>query len=157
MGLFSKKNKLVEIYAPVDGEVVGLDKVEDEVFSGKMMGDGLAIVPANGDFVSPMAGELASVFPTKHAYGFREKSGVEVLVHIGLDTVNLDGEGFESFVKQGDKVSQGDPMVKVDLKFVKPKVPSITTPIIVTNPNGKEITIVKMGKVKKGELTATVG
>lgn len=152
MGLFSKKSKEINIYAPVDGEVVGLDKVEDEVFSEKMMGDGLAIIPNNGEFVSPIDGQLVSVFPTKHAYGIQDKSGVEILLHIGLDTVTLDGKGFELFVEQGQKIKTGEALVNVDLKYVKPKVPSITTPIIFTNQANKKIKIVKTGKVKKGDL-----
>ncbi|WP_026389641.1 PTS sugar transporter subunit IIA [[Acholeplasma] multilocale] len=155
MGLFGKKNKTIEIYAPVDGKLVGLDKVEDEVFSEKMMGDGFAFVPAaNGEFVAPIEGELVTVFPTKHAYGIKHKSGVEVLIHIGLDTVTLNGEGFEAFVEQGGKVKVGDKLVNVDIKTIKTKVPSTTTPLIFTDQAGKEIEIVKTGKVAKGDLVA---
>ncbi|PPE06486.1 PTS sugar transporter subunit IIA [Mesoplasma corruscae] len=154
MKLFGKKNKEINIYAPVNGEVVGLDKVDDEVFSQKMMGDGFAIIPFDGEFVSPIDGKLVSVFQTKHAYGIQHSTGVELLIHIGLDTVTLDGEGFELHVTQDQKIKTGEKLVNVDLAFVKPKVPSITTPIIFTNQEGKEIKIIKTGKVAKGELIA---
>ncbi len=87
MGLFSKKSKELEIIAPVDGEIIALDKVEDEVFLQKMLGDGLAIKPSAGNFVAPVAGKLITVFPTGHAYGIKSNNGVEMLLHIGMDTV----------------------------------------------------------------------
>ncbi|ATZ18909.1 PTS system, glucose-specific IIA component [Williamsoniiplasma somnilux] len=154
MGLFSKKNKQIEIFAPVDGKIIGLDKIEDEVFKEKMMGDGFAFDPANGEFVSPIDGELVSVFPTKHAYGIKHKSDVELLIHIGLDTVTLEGEGFNCVVSQGQKVKVGDKLVDVDLKLIAKKVPSIKTPLVFTNTAGKTIEIVKKGAVKKGDLVA---
>lgn len=148
------KNKDLEIFAPVDGILISLDQVEDDVFKDKMMGDGFAFEPTNGTFVAPMEGELITVFPSKHAYGIRNKNGVEVLLHIGLDTVNLNGDGFTSYVAQDQPVKVGDKLVEVDIEKVKKSVPSIKTPLVFTNQSGKEIQILKNGAVKKGDLVA---
>lgn len=123
------------IYAPLTGKVSQLDQVPDPTFSEKMMGDGLAIEPADGNVVAPIAGEVVQIFPTKHAVGLKSKSGIEVLIHIGLETVSLDGEGFEAHVKQGDQVKVGDPLVTFDLDFIKEKAASSITPIVITNGN----------------------
>ncbi len=159
MGLFSKKLKELEIIAPVDGEIIALDKVEDEVFSQKMLGDGLAIKPSAGNFVAPVAGKLITVFPTGHAYGIKSNIGVEMLLHIGMDTVSLDGKGFDIKVKQDDNVKQGDLLCEVDLAVLKAeKVPSLDTPIVFTpeTMSGRTITVVKEGKVKQGEVIAII-
>jgi PTS system glucose-specific IIA component len=155
-----KKGEELEILAPVDGTMVALEKVPDDVFAQKMMGDGFAIDPSGNDFVAPMAGELVTVFDTGHAYGIRNKDGIELLMHVGLDTVNLKGEGFDIKVKQGDKVEAGDPLVTVDLKAIKDKVPSLVTPLVFTSDslakNGKSFEVVATGKVKKGDVIAIV-
>ncbi|AXK50782.1 PTS sugar transporter subunit IIA [Spiroplasma alleghenense] len=157
MSLFSK-NKDVQIFAPCDGEIIGLEKVEDEVFSEKMLGDGFAIDPANGDFVAPMEGKLVTVFPSGHAYGIKHKSGLEALLHIGLDTVSLDGVGFDIKVKQGESVKVGAPLVMVDLEGIRSKVPSLKTPLVFTQDSleGKTIEVLAKGKVKKGDLIAVI-
>ncbi|MFC4025359.1 PTS system trehalose-specific EIIBC component [Oceanobacillus longus] len=121
------------IYAPLTGKITPLENVSDPTFSGKMMGDGLAIEPTDGKVVSPIDGEVTLTFPTKHAVGLQSDSGIEVLIHIGLETVNMDGEGFEVHVKQGDRVSVGDPLVTFDLQLIKEKASSHITPIIITN------------------------
>ncbi|WP_025250647.1 PTS sugar transporter subunit IIA [Spiroplasma sabaudiense] len=155
--MFSR-NKEVQIFAPCDGEIIGLEKVEDEVFSEKMLGDGFAIDPTNGSFVAPMDGKLVTVFPSGHAYGIRHKSGLEALLHIGLDTVSLDGEGFDIKVKQGDSVKSGNALVEVDLKGISGKVPSIKTPLVFTQDSleGRTIEMVAKGKVKQGDLVAII-
>ncbi|WP_338970205.1 PTS glucose transporter subunit IIA [Spiroplasma endosymbiont of Labia minor] len=157
MGLFGKP-KEVEIFAPCDGQVIDLEQVEDEVFSEKMLGDGFAFDPDNGNFVSPMDGKLITVFPSGHAYGIKHKSGVECLLHIGLDTVSLNGEGFDIKVSQNEIVKHGDKLVNIDFKTVKSKVPSMKTPLIFTEDalGGKKINIVKKGPVKQGELVAII-
>ncbi|MGJ9459439.1 PTS system trehalose-specific EIIBC component [Oceanobacillus sp. CF4.6] len=121
------------IYAPLTGKITPLENVSDPTFSGKMMGDGLAIEPTDGKVVSPIDGEVTLTFPTKHAVGLQSDSGIEVLIHIGLETVNMDGEGFEVHVKQGDRVRVGDPLVTFDLQLIKEKASSHMTPIIITN------------------------
>ncbi len=121
------------IFAPLTGKVTAIENVPDPTFSGKMMGDGLAIEPTDGRVVSPVDGEVILTFPTKHAVGLKSKSGIEFLIHIGLETVNMKGEGFDVHVKQGDKVKVGDPLVTFDLQLIKEKAESHITPIIITN------------------------
>jgi PTS system glucose-specific IIA component len=157
MGLFGKKKDL-EVFAPVDGEIIDLAQVEDEVFAEGMLGEGMAFIPANGVFVAPIEGKLVTVFPSGHAYGIKSKSGAEILLHIGLDTVSLNGEGFDVKVKQDENVSVGDTLVEIDLASVSKKVPSMQTPLVFTTDSmdGKTIEIVKKGKVSKGDLVAIV-
>ncbi|AJK51269.1 PTS glucose transporter subunit IIA [Mycoplasma capricolum subsp. capripneumoniae] len=147
-------NKNLKVLAPCDGTIITLDEVEDEVFKERMLGNGFAINPKSNDFYAPVSGKLVTAFPTKHAFGIQTKSGVEILLHIGLDTVSLDGNGFESFVTQDQEVNAGDKLVTVDLKSVAKKVPSIKSPIIFTNNGGKTLEIVKMGEVKQGDVVA---
>ena len=108
------------------------------MFSEKMMGDGIAIKPSNGKVVSPVDGDIVQVFPTKHAVGVKAGNGAEILIHIGLETVALDGEGFTVRVKEGDKVKKGDPLVDVDLAVVSEKASSTVTPMLITNMNDIE-------------------
>ncbi|MFC7319519.1 PTS sugar transporter subunit IIA [Halobacillus campisalis] len=133
--LFGYKEKSVEVIAPVNGDVVDLSEVPDPVFSKKIMGEGTAVKPHDGKVVSPVDGEVVQLFPTKHAIGLKSKSGAEILIHIGLETVSMEGEGFEAHVQQGDQVKVGDPLVTFDLKLVEEKAKSTITPIIITNSN----------------------
>src|SRR5699024_12139401 len=119
--------------APVDGQLIGLEEVTDPVFSEKMMGDGIAIKPANGSVVSPVQGEVVQVFPTKHAVGIKTDNGVEVLTHIGLETVSLDGQGFTAYIQEGDKVKPGDKLITFDKAVIDEKAKSSITPMIITN------------------------
>ncbi|MFL0364358.1 PTS glucose transporter subunit IIA [Pseudobacillus sp. 179-B 2D1 NHS] len=139
--MFGKKQeppKTVTILAPVNGRLLSLKEVPDPVFSRKMMGDGMAIEPSEGKIVSPVKGEVVLVFPTKHAIGIKAENGAELLVHIGLETVSMNGEGFTTYVSQGDKVEPGDTLVTFDLPLVKEKAKSIVTPIVVTNADDME-------------------
>lgn len=143
-------NEVITI--PIEGKILSITEVPDQVFSGKMMGDGFAIEPTEGTVVSPVNGEIVNVFPTKHAIGIQSEGGKEILIHFGIDTVKLNGEGFEALVSQGDKVTQGQPVLKVDIAFVKENAPSIITPIVFTNlQEGQKVEIKKQGNVKKGE------
>lgn len=121
------------IYAPLSGNTMPLSDVPDPTFAEKMMGDGIAIEPTEGKIVAPFDGEVVQVFPTKHAIGLVSESGLELLIHIGIDTVALKGEGFETHAKQGDKVKAGDLLVTFDLEYIKNKAKSHITPVIVTN------------------------
>ncbi|MBP1948458.1 PTS system trehalose-specific EIIBC component [Virgibacillus litoralis] len=129
------------IYAPLSGQIKKLEDVPDPTFSEKMMGDGLAIDPSDGKVVAPLDGEVVQIFPTKHAVGIRGNSGVEVLIHIGLDTVSLDGKGFEAHVKQGDQVKIGDPLITFDVDFIREKATDVITPVIITN--GSELEFIE--------------
>ncbi|UAL53961.1 MULTISPECIES: glucose-specific PTS transporter subunit IIBC [Metabacillus] len=148
------KNEVSEFsfVSPLTGDIHPITEVPDQVFSGKMMGDGFAITPADGTIVSPVDGKILNVFPTKHAIGLESESGNEILIHVGIDTVNLKGEGFEAFVKEGDIVTKGQKLLQVDLEFVKQNAPSIMTPIVFTNLNeGESVVIKSSGSVKAGE------
>lgn len=138
------------VFSPITGTLVPLEKVPDPTFSEKMMGDGLAIEPRDGNVVSPVDGEIILTFPTKHAIGIRTASGIELLIHIGLETVNMDGEGFEVHVRQGDKVSVGDPLITFDLDLIKEKAASHITPIIITNGD----LVASIDKARETHLTA---
>lgn len=129
-GFFKKDLKLV---APVDGKTIDLTQVPDEVFAGKMAGDGLAIEPSGDTVVAPADGELTLVFKTNHAFAMTLSNGVELLVHIGIDTVSLNGEGFERLAEQGTKVKAGTPIIKIDREFIKSKGLSLATPVLITN------------------------
>ncbi|KAB2333567.1 PTS sugar transporter subunit IIA [Bacillus mesophilum] len=133
--LFGKKEevKSVDIFAPLSGAAVSLETVPDPVFAEKMMGDGIAIEPTEGVVVSPVKGEVLQVFPTKHAIGLKAENGAEILIHIGLETVSMNGEGFEAHVSEGSKVEVGDQLVTFDMNLVKEKAKSTITPVIITN------------------------
>ncbi|SFA48367.1 PTS system D-glucose-specific IIA component, Glc family /PTS system D-glucose-specific IIB component, Glc family /PTS system D-glucose-specific IIC component, Glc family [Parageobacillus thermantarcticus] len=148
----AKEVKTETIASPLTGEVVPLSEVPDQVFSQKMMGDGFAIMPTDGTVVSPVDGKIVNVFPTKHAIGIESVGGHEILIHFGIDTVKLNGQGFTALVQQGDEVKKGQPILNVDLEYVKNNAPSIVTPIIFTNLQPNEaIHVKKQGAVTKGE------
>lgn len=151
--LQSKIEKVNENFvSPAKGELKPITEVPDQVFSGKMMGDGFAILPLEGTIASPVDGKIVNVFPTKHALGIMSDTGREILIHVGIDTVNLKGEGFETLVNEGDQVSAGQPLLKVDLAFLKEKVPSIMTPIVFTNlKEGESVVLEKEGLVEMKE------
>ena len=134
--LFGKKVLDKNIYAFVKGSVVKIEDVPDEVFSQKMMGDGIAIKYAGGDVVAPVTGKITSVIlPSCHAFGIRCENGLDVLVHVGLDVVKLKGEGFQLLKKKGEMVHQGEAVIKVDYDLLKDKGLDLITPIVITNSN----------------------
>ncbi|KQS19746.1 PTS glucose transporter subunit IICBA [Exiguobacterium sp. Leaf187] len=137
--------------APLSGIIRSLDDVPDQVFSGRMMGDGYAIEPTEGYVVSPVSGEITTFFPTKHAIGILADNGDEILIHIGIDTVSLEGKGFEALAKAGDRVEPGTPLLNVDLEQVRPLVPSLLTPIIVTNSGDRKVDVDVGRTVEAGE------
>lgn len=142
---------------PLTGRLMPITEVPDPVFAEKMMGDGFAIEPTDGKVYSPVSGKVTNVFPTKHAATFETETGHEVLIHFGLDTVKLGGEGFESHIEQGQEVKAGDLILTVDLEKVKAKVPSVITPIVFPNLKENEIVeIVKIGDVEAGAKEAVV-
>lgn len=123
------------VHAPLTGEVTPLSEVPDQVFSEKMMGDGIAIKPSHGEVRAPFNGKIQMIFPTKHAIGLVSDSGLELLIHIGLDTVKLNGEGFTLHVEEGQEVKQGDLLINFDLDYIRNHAKSDITPIIVTQGN----------------------
>lgn len=134
--------------APLKGELKPITEVPDQVFAGKMMGDGFAIVPVEGTIVSPVNGKIVNLFPTKHAIGILSDTGREILIHVGIDTVNLKGQGFETLVAENDIVEQGQPLLKVDLDYIKEHATSTITPIVFTNlAEGEKVVIEKSGQV----------
>ena len=144
-GLFKKKqpNDQDPMLVPLKGKVVNLEAVPDPVFAEKMMGDGFAIDPADGTIVSPIDGEVITIFPTKHAISLKSKQGREILIHVGLETVQLNGDGFTPLVMDGQKVKKGQELLKVDFEAIKEKVPSILTPVVFTNLGENEKVIVE--------------
>ncbi|MCE4051904.1 MULTISPECIES: glucose-specific PTS transporter subunit IIBC [Bacillaceae] len=140
------------LVSPIKGQLVPITEVPDPVFAGKMMGDGFAIIPSEGTVVSPVDGKIVNLFPTKHAIGIMADSGREILIHFGIDTVKLKGEGFETLVGENDEVKKGQPLLKVDLDFIKENATSTTTPIIFTNlAEGESVQINKPGDVDLNE------
>ena len=143
MGLFDflKKNKeeKVQVFegkilAPVSGRILPIEEVPDEVFAQKMVGDGVAIEPvASGVMVAPAAGRLEKIFETNHAFSIVTPAGIEIFVHFGMDTVKLEGQGFERLVNEGDIVEAGTPLIKYDYEFLKANASSIITPVIISN------------------------
>lgn len=144
------------ILAPLTGKAVPLSEVPDSVFSEKVLGDGVAIIPADGKIVSPVDGEISTVAETSHAYGFTSEDGQEVLVHVGLETVSLNGECFKVYGKAGDKVKAGDLVAEVDLEYLKEKEINPITPVLIcSDTEGKELQYIE-GDVKAGESEVLV-
>ncbi|PFN95895.1 PTS sugar transporter [Bacillus sp. AFS076308] len=143
-GLFKKKTVESDpfILQPLEGQLVPIETVPDPVFSQKMMGDGFAIQPTKGTVVSPVDGKVISIFPTKHAVSLLDHKGKEILIHVGIETVNLKGEGFTSFVKDGQTVKKGQKLLEVDFEFIQEKVPSIITPVVFTNLSENEKVVI---------------
>jgi len=142
------KRKVREIKSPVDGQIIALESVDDEVFSQKMAGDGVAIIPVSNIFTAPIDGVVSKIFSTNHAFSIRSSKDLEVMVHIGLDTVALEGKGFERLVHEGDVVKSGDAIIRVDLQYIREHAKDIVTPIIISDDSDvkdieKKYTIVK--------------
>lgn len=132
------ENNTVVVNAPVDGELIPLSEVNDPTFSNEILGKGAAIIPTNGNYVSPIKGTVKIIFDTKHAIGLESEDGAEILIHVGLETVNLNGKYFETLVKEGDEVEIGTPILNVDLDGVKKAGYDTVTPVIITNSMGFE-------------------
>ncbi|EIM06064.1 PTS system glucose-specific transporter subunit IICBA [Planococcus antarcticus DSM 14505] len=138
----------LEFNSPITGELLPISEVPDQVFSGKMVGDGFAIKPTEGKVFSPVNGKVVTVFPTKHAIGIAADNGTEILIHIGIDTVHLKGEGFTSHIEQGDLVEQGQLLMEMDLDYIAENAASIITPVVFTNlEEGQSIQLKKSGAI----------
>lgn len=148
------KNEILEFVSPVEGKVMELSEVEDKVFSQGLMGNGFAVELTSGTVRAPFSGEVTVVFPTGHAIGMKRADGLEVLIHIGMDTVELNGKGFSLQVKQGDYVSVGDVLVEVDLDYIQSEGKSLVSPIVF--PNGQVVSLNVQGNIKTGQDVVTI-
>ncbi|WZY01213.1 PTS glucose transporter subunit IIA [Bacillus sp. FSL W7-1360] len=150
--MFKKWFKKEEtIVSPLNGAAVAIESVPDPTFAEKMVGDGLAVEPTDGRVVAPVAGKVVQIFPTNHAFGIETAIGAEILIHIGLETVGMKGEGFTARVKEGDTVKPGDVIIEFDLSLVKEKAAHTVTPIVVTNVDQFAIEKQPIGDVVAGE------
>ena len=148
----TKAKSTIIISSPITGNADDLSAVPDEAFAGRMMGDGAAVTPTDAIITAPEDGEVAFVFDTKHAIGFETESGVELLIHVGVDTVSLNGEGFEVFVENGQKVKKGDAMMKIDIPYLTEHAPSLCSPVLCTDlDDNQKIRLLAKGEIKAGE------
>lgn len=152
-GLF--KSKSSEINTPVNGEVVDLKEVSDPVFSDKMMGEGFAVKPSDGKICAPIKGTIKSVFPSLHALTLEAEDGLDILIHIGLDTVELNGNGFSSTIQEGQKVKAGDPLVQVDLAFLAENKKDDIVIVVFPEMKDKKVEI-NFGEKQVGEVAAVL-
>jgi sugar PTS system EIIA component len=142
----------VEVLAPVSGQAVPLSEVPDEVFAEGMAGEGGAIVPGgSGEVVAPVSGSLVKLFEGGHAFGIEADGGVELIVHVGLDTIEMRGAGFERLASEGDRVEAGQPIVRFDLTAIKDGGYDPVTPVVVTNPEDHPVSNLRSGEVRAGE------
>ncbi len=155
-----KEKKIVKsviISSPVNGMADNLSAVPDEAFAKKMMGDGAAVIPKDPYVYAPEDGEVAFVFETRHAIGFMTDTGISLLIHMGIDTVKLDGKGFEALVETGQKVKKGTPMLKLDLDYLKENAPSIMSPVLCTEmEDNQSVRLIKEGSIRAGEALFAV-
>lgn len=142
MSLFDrfKKSNGITVLSPIKGFAKNIGETSDAVFAEKMMGDGITIEPTEGKMYAPVAGKITVLFPTKHAIGITTEEGLEILLHFGIDTVKLDGQGFETFVSVGQEVAAGDLLLEADLDYIKAHAPSDNLVVVFTAvPDGKEL------------------
>ena len=155
LGLLKKNRKnceYVKVYSPINGKVMSLEEVPDEAFSKKMIGDGCAIDPSEGSVFAPVEGEV-DIFDTNHAVTFEMENGLEMIVHLGIDTVDLDGMGFERIGEPGTIVRIGDELVKYDLDYIRKNAKSAISPIIIASMDEVEsIEVMAIGEIKAGDL-----
>lgn len=151
----TKEGKVVEsiiVSSPITGDAADIATTPDDAFASKMMGDGVVVTPTNGIIEAPEDGEIAFVFDTKHALGFVTETGVTLLLHVGIDTVKLNGEGFEVFVENGQKVKRGQKLMSIDLEFLKKNAPSIASPILCTDlMDNQKVRRIADGDIKAGD------
>ena len=142
----------IVISSPITGLAADLSTTPDEAFAGRMMGDGAVVTPEDAIVRAPEDGEVCFVFDTKHAIGFMTESGVSLLIHVGIDTVKLDGKGFECFVENGQAVKKGDPMLKLDLDYLRENAPSVASPVLCTElEDNQKIRLLNEGEIKAGD------
>lgn len=144
--------KSITIGSPIKGVAADLSEVPDEAFAERMMGDGAAVLPTDPVVCAPEDGEVLFIFDTKHAVGYAMDNGISVLIHVGIDTVKLEGKGFEILTEQGAKLKKGDPIMRLDLDYLKEHAPSVMSPILCTElTDNQKISLLKEGEIEKGE------
>ena len=144
--------KTVVVSSPITGTAADLSTAPDEGFAGKMMGDGAVVTPEDAIIKAPEDGEVVFVFDTKHAIGIKTKEGIDIIIHIGIDTVKLDGKGFEVFVESGQKVKKGEPLMKIDIDYLKENAPSLVSPVLCTElEENQKVRLLKTGDIKAGD------
>lgn len=158
MGLFDKfkKTSSNELTAPCNGKYIDISDTKDEMFNSKMLGDGIGIITSDSKLYSPVDGEVTMVFPTKHALGIKTSNNIDVLLHIGINTVELDGEPFEVHVKQNQKVQAGDLLVDVDFKKIEEKGYDATLMVVITNSDDYSAIEKNLGEKSLGEKVMKV-
>ena len=155
--LSEKVEEEITVYSPLKGTVIPLDQVEDEAFSSGVLGKGAAVIPEEGVLWAPADGTISAMFPTGHTIGMVTESGAEVLMHVGMDTVKLNGEGFKPLIKAGDQVRKGQPLLEFDMKLIQEAGYSLVTPVLVTNyMQYGEIRTLKTGAADRGEALLSV-
>ncbi len=146
-----------DVLSPMTGTVLALDQVPDSTFASGLLGKGVAIIPSEGNVIAPFSGEVASIFQTKHAIGLLSDSGIELLIHVGIDTVKLDGAPFTAHVKEGDKIQAGDLLLTFDRQMILDAGYDLATPIIISNSDDyPELDIVAASAVSAGQPLLTV-
>lgn len=150
--MFEKNAKIISIKAVEDGRTIPIDQVNDQTFAQELLGPGIAIVPSNGTVTSPINGTITTVMDTKHAVCIQGEDGLELIVHVGLDTVELNGKYYQAYKQTGDQVKAGDVLLKFDLEEIAKAGYDVTTPIVITDLSGYKITKCLTGQqVKAGE------
>lgn len=155
-GSKEKKSVVVEIFAPISGEIVNIEDVPDVVFSEKIVGDGIAIRPTGDKIVAPVDGVVGKIFETNHAFSMESKEGVELFVHFGIDTVELKGEGFTRVAQEGQNVKRGETIIEFNLPLLESKAKSILTPIVISNMDEISSIEKKSGEVVAGDSVVLV-
>lgn len=149
--------KTETVYSPVKGRAADISEAPDEAFAGRMMGDGAMVVPEEATVYAPEDGKVSFVFDTKHAIGFETAEGTVLLLHMGIDTVNLGGKGFEVFVKDGDEVKKGDALMKLDLEYLEVNAPSLASPVLCTElAENQKVRLLKSGSIEAGEALLAI-
>lgn len=158
-GFHKKKEevKVVQLHSICEGELLPLDQVPDKVFANRLLGDGVGFRFHGNQIFAPCDGTVVMIAATKHAIGIQAENGVEILIHVGLDTVNLNGEGLHPKVSQNEFVKAGQPLIEIDTEFMKEKAIELATPMVITTPDGILIEIIKnSGKVSLEDIVLTV-
>lgn len=150
------KRKVRDVMSPVDGQIVALESVPDEVFSQKMVGDGVAVIPMSNRFRAPIDGVVSKIFSTNHAYSIKSEKDLEVMVHIGLETVALNGQGFTRIANEGDEVKAGDIIIEADISYIREHAKDIITPVIILEESDVKEIDKKLDIVKAGDIIMEV-